>query len=135
MPQRLRILHEPVSELTEKDVMKLCREHGVRYAERTSPEGSLPHAECVARFSRDRLGEQPLLYAQAGGEITVGRTYEELFAGGVVKKWRVDALIDFAGSYALTFHRQSASVEFCAPSPPMCEFLWNAWMSFSKNPG
>ncbi|HOO88862.1 MAG TPA: hypothetical protein PK442_14245, partial [Synergistales bacterium] len=83
--------------------MKLCREHGVRYAERTSPEGSLHHAECVTRFSRDWLGEQPLLYAQAGGEITVGRTYEELFAGGVVKKWRVDALIDFLATGTCVF--------------------------------
>lgn len=84
-------------------MLKLCREHGVRYAERTSPEGSLPHAQCVARFSRDRLGEQPLFCAQAGGEITVGRTYEELFAGGVVKKWRVDALIDFLATGTCVF--------------------------------
>ena len=58
---------------------------------------------CGARFSRDRLGEEPLLYAPGEGKIAVGSAYEELFAGGVVKKWRVDALIDFLATGACVF--------------------------------
>ena len=33
----------------------------------------------------------------------MGKTYKELFAGGVVKKWRVDALIDFLATGACVF--------------------------------
>ena len=99
-------------------MLKLCREHGVRYAERTSPEGSLPHAKCVARFSRDLLGEEPLLYAPEGERIVVGRTYEELFAGGVVKKWRVDALVDFLATGTCVFPGGKTFFEGVFEVPP-----------------
>ena len=55
------------------------------------------------RLTRDRLGEEPLLYAPGDGEIAVGRTYEELFAGGVPKKWRSEALIDFLATGTCVF--------------------------------
>ena len=80
-------------------------------------ENSFP-AACGARLSRDRLGEEPLLYAPGEGRIAVGSAYEELFAGGVPKKWRVDALIDFLATGTCVFPGGNTFFEGVFEVPP-----------------
>ncbi len=70
------------------------------------------------RLSRDRLGEEPLLYAPGDGEIVVGRTYEELFDGGVLKKWRTEALVDFLATGTCVFPGGKTFFEGVFEVPP-----------------
>ena len=83
----------------------------------SAKENSFP-AACGARLSRDRLGEEPLLYAPGDGEIAVGRTYDELFAGGVPKKWRSEALIDFLATGTCVFPGGKTFFEGVFEVPP-----------------
>ena len=90
----------------------------MRCAERAALQENFFPAARAARFSRDRLGEEPLLYASRDGGIAVGSTYEELFAGGVLKKWRSEALVDFLATGTCVFPGGKTFFEGVFEVPP-----------------
>ena len=59
-----------------------------------------------------------MLYAPAGRKIAVGRTYDELFAESVPKKWRIDALIDFLTTGTCVFPGGKTFFEGVFEVPP-----------------
>ncbi len=72
-----------------------------------------------ARFSRDRLGIEPLLYAPICGGVVLGKTYEDLFATGLVpKRPRREALIDFLSVGAVVFPGGTTFFEGVFEVPP-----------------
>ena len=73
----------------------MCMESAASLFGCAAPGKSLLPPGDTACFSRDRAGVEPLLYAGLESEIVAGKTYEALFAAGVPRKWRSEALVDF----------------------------------------
>ena len=96
----------------------MCMESAASLFGCAAPGKSLLPPGDTACFSRDRAGVEPLLYAGLGGGIVSGKTYEELFAAGVPRKWRCEALVDFLATGTCVFPGGKTFFEGVFEVPP-----------------